>query len=169
MKKAIVLLVIVCCSYGLSAQSTLTKKETKFIKHVAEISLLEIKIGELAATNASSQVVKSTAPILVSDYKKTEEDIKALAAKKSVILPTELCPKKQKFYTYFTGKKGNDFDKAYTKCTAKANKKGLCKVKKINKRTNDAELKAWSSEMLVTLEKHKALLKETCDNLKNKK
>jgi len=162
MKKIILALLATAFLHTAHSQNMLTKKEEKFIKHVASISLLEIKIGGLAETNALAQQVKTTAKRLVDDYTLTSGDITVLASKKGMTLPTQLTNKEQKFYNYFAKKQGKDFDKAYVKCTAKANKKGICYVKKVHKKTNDSDLKDWSAKMLTTLEAHKALLKETC-------
>ncbi len=162
MKKAILLLLSSVFIYTAQSQNMVTKKEEKFIKTVASISMLEIKIGELAQTNAKSQQVKTSAMRLADDYRLTNQQITALAAKKNIILPKELSTKEQKFYNWFAKKQGKDFDKAYLKVTSKANKKGICRVKKVNRKTKDSDVKDWSGPMITTLEAHKALLKETC-------
>lgn len=131
--------------------------------------MLTIKIGEFAPSHAMASETKAAAQRLVDDYKQTKEQVEALASKKNVALPTVISEKGMKILSWFEKKQGKDYDKAYLKGASKINKGGRCKIKKIYKRTDDADLKDWSGKFLSTLEMHKTLLKQTCDTVKKMK
>lgn len=169
MKKIISGLFATLLFFSATAQSTLTKKETKTLIKTYEISMLTIKIGELAPSHAMAAETKAAAQRLVDDYKQTKEQVEALASKKNVVLPTVISEKGMKILSWFEKKQGKDYDKAYLKGASKVNKGGRCKIKKIYKRTDDADLKDWSGKFLSTLEMHKTLLKQTCDTVKKMK
>lgn len=169
MKKILLGLFATLLTISATAQSTLTKKETKTLIKTYEISMLTVKIGELAPSHAMAAETKAAAQRLVEDYRQTKQQVEALAAKKNVVLPTAISEKGMKILSWFEQKQGKDYDKAYLKGATKVNKGGRCKIKKLYKRTDDADLKDWSGKMLSTLEMHKTLLKQTCETVKKMK
>ncbi len=168
-KKTILGLFAIFLAITATAQSSLTKKETKTLIKTYEISVLTVKIGELAPTHAMAAETKAAAQRLVDDYKKIKEQAESLASKKNVTLPAAMSEKEVKILSWFEKKQGKDYDKAYLKGATKVNKGGRCNIKKLYKRTDDADLKDWSGKLLSTLEMHKTLLKQTCDTVKNMK
>lgn len=169
MKKILLCLFATTLAITATAQSTLSKKEIKTVQTTSEISMLAVKIADLAPTHAMSADVKAAAQRLADDYKKIKEDVDALAAKKNITLESTMMEKGRKIYNYYDKKQGKDFDKAWLKGACKVNKGGICKIKKIYKKTDDAELKDWAGKMLSTLEMHKTLLKQTCETVKKMK
>lgn len=169
MKKIILGIFATVLAITTQAQSTLTKKETKTLIKTYEISVLTVKIGELAPTHAMAAETKAAAQRLVEDYKKTKEQVEGLASKKQVTLPAAMSEKGMKILSWFEKKQGKDYDKAYLKGATKVNKGGRCHINKLYKRTDDADLKDWSGKLLSTLEMHKTLLKQTCESVKNRK
>lgn len=152
---------------ALNAQ-TFSEKDTKFVKAAADAGLMEVKLGELAQANGTSQEVKNLGSMMVTDHTKANNELKALAAKKNIALPEAMSAKAQKHYEMLAKKQGADFDKAYSKCMVKDHKKVICMFKKEAKKGDDAELKQWASNTVPTLEHHKQMSEETCKAVKNK-
>lgn len=169
MKYLITGLLVFVLTVTSTAQSSLTKKEVKTLIKTYEISRLTVKIGELAPTHASAAETKAAAQRLAEDYKKIKEQVEDLASKKNSALPAGMSEKEMKILSWFEKKQGKDYDNAYLKGATKINKGGRCKIKKLYKRTDDADLKDWAGKMLSTLEMHKTLLKQTCETVKKKK
>jgi len=167
MKRISTVLVAFLLAITATAQSTLTRKETKILIKTYAISLLTVKIGELAPTHANAAETKAAAQRLTEDYKKIKEQAEVLASKKNVMLPAGLSEKEMKILSRFEKKQGKDYDKAYLKGAMSVNKGGRCKIEKLYKHTGDADLKDWSGKMLSILEMHKTLLKQTCETVKN--
>ena len=148
---------------GMSAQSS---RDIKFAKCAADDGMMEVQLGKLAQSKATSGDVKIHAQHMIDDHTKANEELKVLAAKKNIALPTAVSDKKQKKEQKLSQLNGKDFDKRYAKCMVHAHKKAICKFKKEAKRGKDAELKAWAQQKVPTLESHLSMWKEACKNLK---
>lgn len=166
MKTIITALFLSVLTIGIQAQSTLSKKEIKAIRKTHEISLLAVKIGELAPSHALTAETKAAAQRIIEDYTQIRQQVEGLAAKKGVSLEPTMSGRSAKVLAWYEKKQGKDFDKAYLKGARKVNKGGICHIKKINKRTDDSDVKDWSGKLLSTLEMHKTLLEQACESVK---
>lgn len=165
MKKTLFALGVIY-SICMTAQNALSEQDNKFIKEIADGSLLEVRLGELAQTHASSSEVKSLGSVMVTDHSKANDELKKLATRKNVPLASGLSEKSQKYYDALSKKQGKDFDKAYSKCMVKAHKKTICKFKKEVKKGSDADVKSWASNTIPTLEHHEQMSETTCKDVK---
>jgi putative membrane protein len=169
MKKSILAFILFFSVYCIQAQNKVSDRDIRFVKKASESNLAEIRMGELARTNASSADVKQLGQHMVDDHTKSNSDLKSLAAKKNITLSTSVSDKQQKSYSKLSKKQGEDFDKAYSKCMVKDHKKNICLFKKEAKKGKDPEIKAWASNSIPTLEHHKQMAKETCKSVRKKK
>lgn len=164
--KKLFIVFLLGCTIAMTAQTTVSKKDEKFAKCVAKDGLLEVKLGQLAQANASNADVKKHAAMMVDDHTKANEELKTVAAKKNIALPTTLTEKQQKMYDKLAKLQGKEFDKHYSKCMVKDHKKAVCVFKKQSKKGKDSDLKSWSAAKLPTIEHHKEMWEETCKAVK---
>jgi putative membrane protein len=141
-------------------------RDAKFAVCATDGNMLQVKLGELAQTNASSASVKKFAQTVVGDHSKSMAELKALAVDKKISLPEKLSDKSQKTYDWFLKKQGEDFDKAYMKCTTRDHKKELCEYEKAAKKAEDADIKKWASSKVPELKSHLDMAKATCKEIK---
>lgn len=127
---------------------------SKFAVSAADAGLMEVQLATLALSKATSGKVKEFAQMMLDDHTKANEELKALAQKKNITLPTSLSDKQQKKYTEMSEKTGADFDKEYCDLMVKDHKDVVEMFKKAQENSKDPELKAWASEKLPTLEHH---------------
>jgi putative membrane protein len=120
----------------------------------ADAGLMEVQLATLALSKATSGKVKEFAQMMLDDHTKANEELKALAQKKNITLPTSLSDKHQKKYTKMSEKTGADFDKEYCDLMVKDHKDVVEMFKKAQENSKDPDLKAWASEKLPTLEHH---------------
>jgi putative membrane protein len=144
-------------------------KDSKFAVCAADGGMLEIKLAELAQTNASSASVKQFANTMITDHGKANQELKALAADKKISLPSKLSDKSQKTYDWFAKMKGEDFDKAYSKCMTRDHKMDICEFEKEAKKGKDPEMKKWAADKVPVLKGHYEMAKNTCKEVKGKK
>ena len=145
------------------------EKDTEFATDVADASMLEVKLGELAVSQGTLADVKTFAQTMIDDHKKANEELMAAAQAKNITLPASLSEKSQKTYDDLAGKKGLDFDKAYADQMVDDHKKVVEKFKDEAEKGNDADLKAWAAGKVAALEHHLQMaetLKETVKNAK---
>ena len=128
--------------------------DTEFAVAAADGSMLEIQLGQLALTKASSPKVKEFAQSMVDDHSKANEELKGLAQTKNITLPTSISEEKQKDYDKLAEKSGADFDKAYSEFMVKDHKDDVDQFKKAAEKCEDAEIKSWAAEKVPVLENH---------------
>jgi len=148
---------------------TALEKDSEFAVEAADASLMEIQLGELAQTNASSDDVKAFAQQLVSDHKTASGELAALAQQKGITLPATLSEKCQKKYNDLSTKSGKDFDRAYMDLMVKDHKDAVDAFKKEAEKGEDAEIRTWASGKVATLESHLEMAKQTEDIVKKSK
>jgi len=127
---------------------------SEFAVSAADAGMMEVELATLALSKASSTKVKEFAQTMLDDHTKANEELKALALKKNITLPTTLSDKHQKKYNEMSEKTGSDFDKEYCDLMVKDHKDVVDMFKKAGDNAKDPDLKAWASEKLPTLEHH---------------
>jgi putative membrane protein len=131
------------------------KKDADFAVEVADAGLLEVQLGTLAASKATSPSVKQFAQMMVDDHTKANNELKDLAQQKSIVLPdvmSEDCQKK--YYDMDKKEKGEDFDKEYIDQMVKDHKDNIDKFEKEADKGNDPDIKSWAAGKLATLRNH---------------
>jgi putative membrane protein len=168
MKKITLILITLLASKGIISQN-ISESDRKFINEVAQGNMLEVKLGELAQANSSTDKVKLLGRHMIDDHTKAESDLKALASKKGVVVPVTLDEKGFKTYNKLLKKQGEDFDKEYTKCMVKDHKEDIEKFKKQAEKGDDADLKAWAQATIPILEGHQKQAEDACKAVKESK
>jgi putative membrane protein len=132
------------------------KKEddAEFAVEAADAGMLEVQLGTLATTKASSPEVKKYAQMMVDDHTKANNELKALAQQKNITLPTTLSDEKQRRHDNFNDKTGADFDKDYIDQMVKDHRDVIDDFEDESDKGNDAELKSWATSKLTTLRHH---------------
>jgi len=128
--------------------------DSEFAVSAADAGMMEVQLATLALSNGSSAKVKEFAQKMLEDHKKANDELKALAQKKNISLPAALSEEKQKKYDDMSKKKGPDFDKEYCDQMVKDHKDVVDMFEKARDGAEDAEIKAWASEKLPTLQHH---------------
>ena len=143
--------------------------DTEFAVNAADAGLLEVKLGELAQVNASSDQVKAFGKMMVTDHNKANAELMALAQQKNITLPLSLSDKCQRDYDNLAKKTGKDFDDAYTDFMVKDHKNDLREFKEEGEDGKDADLKMWAAGKVAILEHHLDMAKkaeEAVDKMK---
>jgi putative membrane protein len=143
------------------------ERDTEFAVAAADGGMMEVELGKLAQTNASSAQVKQFAQMMIDDHSKANEELIALAQQKNITLPSSLSDKKRKKYDDFAEKKGEEFDKDYIDFMVDDHKDDIDKFEKQADKGNDADLKAWASGKLPTLRHHLEMAQQAKDAVKD--
>jgi putative membrane protein len=130
------------------------KDDANFAVDAANGGMTEVAASQLAQNNATSQRVKDFATMMVQDHTKAGDELKKLAAAKSVTLPAGPSDKNQKKIDDLGKKTGTDFDKAYVKLMLNDHKDAVDLFKKEADKAKDADIKTFASKTLPTLEMH---------------
>jgi putative membrane protein len=147
----------------------MTMADSSFATKAAAGGMAEVKLGELAKTNASSADVKTFGERMVTDHTKANEQLKQIATTKGITLPTSLNAKDQATYDRLSKLNGAAFDAAYMKDMVADHKVDVNEFKREADKGMDTDLKQFASSTLPTLQEHLQMAESTANKVKGSK
>ena len=144
-------------SFGAQAQATakLSGQDQSFLKDAAEGGNAEISGSQVALTQSSNADVKTFAQMMVDDHGKAGSELKGLAQQKGVKVSDTPTTLKKAEIKMLSERKGSSFDQHYADSIGVKAHQDTIKLfqKEVDKGT-DADVKAWASKTLPTLQHH---------------
>ena len=141
--------------------------DAEFAVEAADGGLMEVELGTLALTKASSPEVKQFAQMMVDEHGKANSELKSLAQQKNITLPTVMGNEMKRKYDNLSEKSGAEFDKEYMDLMVKDHKDDIEEFEEQAEESKDAEIKAWASSKVSTLRKHLQEAERIQESLKN--
>jgi putative membrane protein len=138
---------------GANKMLSVDESTASFMTTVADVSMTEVKVGELARDKATNPRVKSFAEMMVRDHSKANDELKSLAGRKNVTLPTNISDEHRKKLDDLQKKTGRDFDRAYMDMMVDGHESAINDFNK-QKDNKDADVKDWVNKMLPALQMH---------------
>ena len=124
-----------------------------FMTSAARNGLAEVEMSKLAAQKAADPEVKKFAQTMVTDHTAADNELKALAGKKNVTLPTDL-GNHQGDLDALKNATGAEFDRSYVKLMVNAHENDVEAFQAQADKSADPEVKAFAAKTLPTLKKH---------------
>ena len=149
-----------------SMTSSMDPADNDFMMKAAQGGMAEVNMGNMASSKATNAEVKKFGDRMVTDHSKANDELKQLASTKGVSLPTDVAEEHKKAMDEMSAKNGKDFDKAYMDDMVKDHEKDVAEFEKASKNAKDADLKAWATKTLPTLQEHLRMAKETQKKVK---
>lgn len=163
--KALVILSIIwlagCSSAGISSMTP-----NDFLKEAAEGSMAEIQLASLALTRTQNPEVRAFAQQMIADHGKASEELKPIAAKKSVTLALELNSTHKSLSDKLTKISGAEFDREYVKEMVADHEKDVKAFQTQAQAGTDAEIKEFAAKTLPTLEHHLQMARDMQSKMK---
>jgi putative membrane protein len=131
-----------------------TVSDQGFLKEAADGGMAEVELGQLAMEKASSSDVKEFAQRMITDHGKANDQIKQIALRKSIQLPSEPSAKNRATKARLAKLSGEQFDKAYMSDMLEDHKKDVAAFKAERTNGHDPDIKHFAAETLPTLEDH---------------
>jgi putative membrane protein len=128
--------------------------DNDFMTEAAQGGMAEVELGKLAASKATNAEVKKFGQLMVSDHSKANGELKALAAKKGVTLPTDTDSEAKATIDDLKGRSGADFDKEYVENMYEDHKHDVAAFEDEAQNASDPDVRAFASKTLPTLKKH---------------
>ena len=130
------------------------EKDAQFLVKAAEINLEEIELGKLAQQNCKMTVVKELGAMMEKEHTNALDELKKLAAKKTITIPTSLTQSGKDAYNKLNTKTGKDFNKQYCEMMVNGHKDAITMFDKASTESIDKDIKAWAMAMLPVLRTH---------------
>jgi len=137
--------------------SAVSQADKDFVAEAAQGGLSEVKLGQLAQSKAQSESVKSFANKMITDHTKANDELKVVAQKKGLTVPTDVSSEQQKTYDDLAKLSGAEFDKAYMDTMVKDHDEDVAVFQKQAKSGKDKDIKNFAHKVLPTLENHKKM------------
>ena len=134
--------------------AVVTGADATFVKKAADGGMAEVSLAKLAQEKASNADVKSFAAKLEKDHSQANDDLKELASKKSITLPTEPSKNHKALHDKLAKLSGAEFDKAYVAAMLEDHQKDVREFSRVASTNGDADVKAFASKTLPTLKEH---------------
>jgi putative membrane protein len=131
--------------------------QDNFWTKAAQGGMAEVELSKAALQKSTNADVKKFAQMMVTDHTKANDELKALATKKSVTLPVDLGSHKSTLDD-LNSKTGADFDKAYVEAMVDDHESSV-DLFEDNADNSDADIKAFTTKTLPTLKSHLEMIK----------
>lgn len=132
--------------------TTVPETDAELLVEVAEISLKEIKLGQLAQRNGQTTDVRELGKRFEKAHGRYLETLKELAKKKLTLLPLTPSKPTQQLFEMLQKTPKSAFDKAYCDQTVAAHQAAIRKFEAIVRDNNDADIKKWAGLTLKDLQ-----------------
>ena len=137
-----------------------TAMEKTFIKKAADGGMTEVELGRLAAEKGGSDEVKDFGNQMVKDHSKINDDLKEVAAKMNVTVPSGISAKHHAAIEKMAGMSGADFDKAYVAAMVTDHEKDIAEFEKADKEVKNPSLKKFIEDALPMMKDHLEKIKK---------
>lgn len=143
-----------------SAASSSTAQDTTFVKQASAAGLAEVGLGKLGAEKGASDDVKTFGETMVDDHTKAGDQLKTIAAGKSIPVSTAPMPADAKAAAMIGKKDGAAFDAAFKTKMVADHEKVIKLFTTESTAGNDPDLKAFATKTLPTLQHHLEMAKQ---------
>jgi putative membrane protein len=137
-----------------------------FMMRAAEGGMAEIETGKMAAAKAQNPEVKQFGQQMIADHTRSNNELKTLAGKKNVTLPTDLDPMHKAMAQKLNGLSGAEFDKEYMRGQVEDHERTVALFQAQADNGTDAEAKALAAKTLPNLKMHLEMARKINDKLK---
>ncbi len=142
--------------------------DKKFVNDAAEGGMMEVQLGKMAAEKGGSEGVKQFGQRMVDDHSKANDQLKEVASKNNMELPTSLTGKHQAMVDKMSKLSGTAFDKAYMKGMVKDHEEDIHAFENEAQNGNNPDVKQFATSTLPVLKEHLQMAKDLHQKEKSK-
>jgi len=128
--------------------------DEKFVREAVEGNISEVRIGQLAEQKAQSEEVKKFAKRMVEDHSKANDELKQIAVRENINMPTNVNRKEADTYRSLEKLSGPAFDRACARNMVTDHEKDITAFKQQANGGQNGAVKEFAQRTLPTLESH---------------
>jgi putative membrane protein len=145
------LAILLAAAPAFAAETTSAKD---FIQKAQAGNMVEIELGQMAASQAQSQGVKDFAQRIVTDHTKARDQLANLAQKENVTISGKMNEADQKRVDQLKSDKGTQFDQAFLNDMVRDHQKDVQLYQQAQNGISNSDVKAYIDQTLPTLQTH---------------
>lgn len=156
-----ILIMTMCAAVSLiSAQGTMNSNsmkpnpDSKFMMMLSTGGMNEIGLSRTALSKSTNDDVKQFAQKMIDEHTAAGDELKSLAASKSVTLPMEMDAKHMALNTKLNGMSGTSFDMEYMNAMVKDHLQTISLLQKEANAGKDAEGRALALKLMPVVQGH---------------
>ena len=130
--------------------------DQQFVDLAAQTDMTEAHLGKMAQDQGGTQAVKDYGQMLVTDHTADYNQLTAAATKAGLTVPKGIDAEHEKMIATFEKLKGAAFDRKYVHAMLTGHEAAIAAYNKEVRDGQNADLKAYATATLPTLEKHRA-------------
>jgi putative membrane protein len=134
--------------------SQMSAQDRKFAREAAQGGLAEVELGQLATQKGQNAQVKQFGQRMVDDHSKANDQLKSIASKNNIQLPTATDAKDQALKDKLNGMSGQQFDRAYIQSMVKDHQKDIAEFQKEASNGSNPDLKNFAAQTVPILQQH---------------
>lgn len=159
---AAALAAVLCVSsvYAADKSDNSSAMDKTFIMKAANGGMTEVELGKIAAQKGASQDIKDFGSRMVKDHSKANDQLKEVASKVNVTVPSKLDAKHQAMVDKMSGLSGAAFDQAYAKAMVKDHEEDISEFKMADKQVKNADLKKFIEKTVPVMQEHLEMIKK---------
>jgi len=142
------------------------EKDAQFVVDVVTSNYGEVKLTQLAQQKSANKELKDVAKMLEADHTALLSDLKTMASKKGITVPTEESGEAKDKLKDLTNEKASDFDKEWCETLMDNHKNSISKYENAATDATDPDVKAFVNTVLPKLRMHHDKLMECHKKLK---
>lgn len=140
--------------------------DADFAMMAAMGGMAEVEWGNLAADKATDKNVRNYAKKMVKDHTKANKNLMKVASKKNMTLPTAMSAEQMQILTSLQAASGAEFDRMYIQMSGvDAHQKMQALFQNQIANGTDADLKAFATKTLPTVQMHLQMAQEMSGNM----
>lgn len=139
--------------------------DAEFVVNAASRGMLLLEISQIALRKASSPAVKTLAQTMISQHGSLQQDVKTLAAQKSIVLPSALGKDQGEQAGELTALNGAAFDSRYLEQLEKLHEQSIDECDDMSEDAYDGDIRAFAARRLPLLKQHLEAAEQVQDQL----
>jgi putative membrane protein len=143
--------------------------DSEFVQKAASGGMLEVRLGQLAATKASNAAVRQFGERMVQDHTRANKQLLGILTAEGIRPPMAMSDKHVETFNHLAKLSGSEFDRAYMKHMVEDHKEDVALFEKEAKGGKDAKVKAFAEETLPVIKEHLQLAQKTSEKVGGKK
>ncbi len=139
--------------------------DSAFAMNGAQANMAEIALGRLASQKSQNAEVKRFVQRLIADHTKANNELKPIASKKNITLPADVKPEQKETYDRLAKLSGAEFDREFMALMVTNHEQSVTSYEAESTNGTDAELKAFATKILPTIQEHLRMAREIASKL----
>jgi putative membrane protein len=135
-------------------QGKLSSVDQSFVQNAALVNQEQIKLGQLAVKKGTSSQVRDFGQKLIDDHSKVGDQLKQIATREGISLPTELGPEQTNTISRLSGLSGKAFDSAFMDEIKTGHQQAMSLFQNEAKNGTDPQLRDFAQSTLPALHQH---------------